>query len=177
LKKLAVKSDTGRCLEVWDAQSGKLDVRRGQFDGGQCTYPPVFWTNKSKNILAAFTFTADDATTIYEFDASTLKIVGTPFKGHTKLITGLALSFDNGLLASASFDKTIKLWAFESRQLLASFDVQNLMTLVLSPGSHQLAYTTYTKVDGHNIYICDTPPNVLARASVLILRKHPLSVC
>ncbi|KAG2745145.1 hypothetical protein P692DRAFT_20671976, partial [Suillus brevipes Sb2] len=77
---------------------------------------------------------------VYEFDSSTLQTVGTPFKGHTNLITGLALSFDNALLASASYDdNTIKLWAFESRQLLASFDVQNITRLVLSPDSRQLA--------------------------------------
>ncbi|KIK34475.1 hypothetical protein CY34DRAFT_66985, partial [Suillus luteus UH-Slu-Lm8-n1] len=76
---------------------------------------------------------------VYEFDASTLETVGTPFKGHTEHVTALVLSFDNALLASASWDNTIKLWAFESRQLLASFDVQNPWTLVLSPNSHQLA--------------------------------------
>ncbi|KAG2751860.1 hypothetical protein P692DRAFT_20872094 [Suillus brevipes Sb2] len=43
------------------------------------------------------------------------------FKG---IITGLALSADYYvLLPSASDDDTIKLWSFESRQLLASFDV------------------------------------------------------
>ncbi|KIK33054.1 hypothetical protein CY34DRAFT_38563, partial [Suillus luteus UH-Slu-Lm8-n1] len=36
--------------------------------------------------------------------------VGTPFKGHTSFITGLTLSFNQTLLASASWDNTIKLW-------------------------------------------------------------------
>ncbi|KAG2747876.1 hypothetical protein P692DRAFT_20657367, partial [Suillus brevipes Sb2] len=76
---------------------------------------------------------------IYEFDGSTLETVGTPFEGHTNLISGLALSFDDALLASASYDNTIKLWAFESRQLLASFHVQHVFRLVFSPNSHQLA--------------------------------------
>ncbi|KAJ8586683.1 WD40 repeat-like protein, partial [Rhizopogon salebrosus TDB-379] len=53
---------------------------------------------------------------IYEFDSSTLETVGTPFVGHTHFVTGLALSIGCTLLASASFDDTIKLWAFESRQ-------------------------------------------------------------
>jgi WD40 repeat protein len=143
---------------------------------GQITYSPVFWTNKNKNIIAAFGFTEDDIiTTIYEFDASTLETVGTPFKGHTEHITGLALSFHGALLASASNDNTIKLWDCESRQLLASFDVQNPRILVLSPNSRQLAYTVDTK-DDCKICICDTPPEVLAQARVRIFHKHLLFV-
>ncbi|KAG2131743.1 hypothetical protein DEU56DRAFT_953205 [Suillus clintonianus] len=123
---------------------------------------PIFWTNKNKNILAAFSFTNDDPTTIYEFDASTLKTVGTPFEGHTQRISSLALSFDSTLLASAAEDNTIKLWAYESRQPLASFDVKNPLHLVLSPDSCQFAYTTFAN-DDYNVYICNTPPDVLAQ--------------
>ncbi|KIK43120.1 hypothetical protein CY34DRAFT_804122 [Suillus luteus UH-Slu-Lm8-n1] len=112
-------------------------------------------------------------TNIYEFDASTLETVGTPFKGHTKLVTGLALSFDDALLASASFDNTIKLWAFESRQLLASFHVQDIFRLILSPNSHQLAYTTYTE-DGYKICVCDTPPKILTQARNIARTKSNL---
>jgi WD40 repeat protein len=155
-----------------------LDVSVGESRRLLGTNSPVFWT-RNKNIIAAITFTKEDPKTIYEFDASTLETVRTPFKGHTKDVTRLALSFDDALLASASLDNTIKLWAFESRELLASFDVQDIHTLVLSPDSRQLAYTTYTKYpDGNKICICDTPPNVLqAQARVRILPKHVLFVC
>jgi WD40 repeat protein len=148
---------------------------------------PVFWTNKNKNILATFSFSKDDDTkTIYEFDASTLETVGSPFKGHTTYVSGLALSFDGALLASASDDHTIKLWAFESRQLSASFDVQYPGVLILSPDSRKLAWTTYTGVLSHAysatlddriICICDIPPNVLALARVCNPLKHPFFVC
>ncbi|KAG2750462.1 WD40 repeat-like protein, partial [Suillus brevipes Sb2] len=158
-KKLAVKSWTDRCLEVWDVQSQKLDVKVGEIHHLAGTVTPVFWTNNNENIVAAFKFTKDDET-IYEFDASTLETVGTPFKHTEHAITGLALSFDNALLASASYDNTIKLWAFESRQLLASFNVPRIYRLFLSPDSRQLAYTN----DDYNICICDTPPDILAQA-------------
>jgi WD40 repeat protein len=176
-RKLAVKSDTGRCLEVWDVQSKKLDVKVGESGQSGGTRSPVFWTNNNKNIIAAFTFTCtQDDKTIYEFDASTLEIVGTPFEGHTDRVTGLALSFDDALLGSTSSDHTIKLWAFESRQLLASFNVPHVYRLVLSPNSRQLAYTTYTK-DDNKICICDTPSNILAQARVRkVLPKHVLLV-
>jgi WD40 repeat protein len=95
---------------------------------------------------------------ICEFDASTLKTVGAPSK-HTSAISGLALSSDCVLLASSYYDNTIKLWAFESRQLLASFDVESPHTLVLSPDSRQLAYTTWNDTKS---YICDIPANILA---------------
>ena len=148
--KLAVKSELGKCLEVWE-----WDI------GGQITRAPVFWTTNDKSIVAAFTFTPvmDDAKTIYEFDASTLDTVGVPFEGHNDTVTGLALSFDCTLLASASYDGTIKLWAFESRQLLASFDIQYPNTLILSPDLRHLAYTTLINP---KIYICNVPPNILA---------------
>ncbi|KIK46963.1 hypothetical protein CY34DRAFT_75025 [Suillus luteus UH-Slu-Lm8-n1] len=188
-KKLALKSDAGTCLEVWDVESQKLDVSvGGRFDDSDPSYPytTIFWTNKNKNILAAFTFTENDAVkTVYEFDALTLKTVGTPFKGHTDNITGLTLSFDGALLVSASDDNTIKLWAFMSRQLLASFDVQNPFALALSPDLRKLAYTTCTKQEiwqkpkDHEICICDIPPDILAQAQAHVRnpRKHPLFVC
>ncbi|KAJ8591392.1 kinase-like protein [Rhizopogon salebrosus TDB-379] len=160
-KRFAVNSDVGRSLEVWDIQAQKLNVRVGKrLESGRGTYARVFWTHEDKTILAAFSFTDDDPTTIYEFSALTLETVGAPFEGHTEIINGLALSFDGALLASASEDNTIKFWAFESRQVIASFYIRNPYILVLSPDSHQLAYTTLT-TDDHNIYVCDTPPDVL----------------
>jgi WD40 repeat protein len=162
-KKLAMNSIVGSCLEVWDVQTQKLDRRIGKSQEGDMTTAPVFWTNK-ETILAAFTFEVDErgdasATTIYEFDASTLETLGAPFQGHTDVIYGLALSFDGALLASTSFDNTIKFWAFESHQLLASFHVLHPCILTLSPNSRQLAYTTWFE---NKIFICNTPPDVLA---------------
>jgi WD40 repeat protein len=129
---------------------------------------PVFWTNK-ETILAAFTFdeVGDNngpvaVTTIYEFDALTLETVRAPFEGHTDVIFGLALSFDGVLLVSTSYDNTIKLWASESRQLLASFQVLNPHILALSPDSNQLAYTTCHSGGDNNIIICNIPLGILS---------------
>ncbi|KAG2055111.1 WD40 repeat-like protein [Suillus hirtellus] len=170
-KKLAVTLLCGKRLDIWDVHTQKLDARVGKSStavGGAWTRAPVFWTAKDRNIIAAFCFidpnsdVFDFPRMIYKFDASTLKTVGAPFEGHTSLVTGLALSFDGALLASASlYDNTIKLWAFESRQLLASFRVQMPHLIILSPNSHQLAYTTWCDMKSR-IFICDIPPNILA---------------
>ncbi|KAG2337936.1 WD40 repeat-like protein [Suillus weaverae] len=161
-KKLAAKSAVGNGLEVWDVQSQKLDVSIGELTGAFVQRAPVFWTNKNKNILTSFSFIQYDVNvkTIYEFDSSTLAAVNAPFEGHTKSIAGLALSLDSALLVSTARDHTIKLWAFESRQLLASFDVQNPIMLILSLNSRNLAYVT---VETSKIYICNTPPNSITR--------------
>jgi WD40 repeat protein len=128
-RKLAVISRWGMpSLQVWDVQARKLDVTR-EIITSRCSTAssPIFWTTKDKSIVAALNLIRitywDKCTTIYEFDASTLETVGAPFKGHTDTIWGLALSLDCVLLASASDDNTIKLWSFESRQVLASFNV------------------------------------------------------
>ena len=168
-KKLAVKSGAhGMCLEVWDILEQKLDGRVGEANGSIWPDSPVFWTTKYRSIVTAFRFEDVDEsvvlagpTTIYEFDSSMLETVGAPFEGHNSRITCLALSLDCALLASASeYDDTIKLWAFESRQLLVSFDGHNPRILILSPNSRQLAYAGR---DQPKIHVCDIPPDILTR--------------
>jgi WD40 repeat protein len=149
-------SDAGKCLDVWDVHKQKMDVRAGKFGYDPLTYASVFWTKENSSIIAAFSFTDDPARTVYEFDAATLKTVGSPFEGHAMVLADLALSSDNTLLITACYE-TIKLWAFESRHLLASFDVLPPQSLTLSPDSRQLAYSS-----GSNIYIYNTPAEILA---------------
>jgi WD40 repeat protein len=136
---------------------------------------------EQKHHLAAFCFTGandpDAAKTIYEFDASMLETVGTPFEGHTKLVNGLALSFDCALLPSSSHDQIIKLWAFKAHQLLASFNVHNPEALIVSPDSCKLAYAISAGGRDQWICICDTQSDVLAQARVRIPLTHSLVIC
>jgi WD40 repeat protein len=163
LKKLAVRGPG--TLQLWDIQAQKLDRRVGNSSGREVVFftpTPVFWTAKDRTIVTAFAFNTESrlSDTIYEFDSSTLETVGTPFEGHTHHVSGLALSFDYALLTSTSyFDGTIKLWAFESRQLLASFNQDGPKFLVLSPDSRQLAYMTHHGPP--KIYICSIPLETL----------------
>jgi hypothetical protein len=180
-KKLAVMSIWGKCLQVWDVQAQKLDpVTTKEFltpnDFSATQTPPIFWTTKDKSIIASPGFAYDSGirkpTTIYEFDASTLQTVGDPFEGHTSTICGLALSSDCVLLASASYDSTINLWSFKSRQLLASFDVPIYRSLIFSPDSCQLAYTSRYQP---NIYVCDIPINILTSLGIAKQKSRPES--
>jgi len=144
----------------WDIREQTLDRRLGKRRSGGVFFDvPVFWTTKDRSIAFSFGDDFEDHRTVCEFDASTLETVGAPLK-HAQTITGIALSFDCALLASASQDNTIQLWAFESRQLLASFDVHKPRILILSPNSQQLAYTTYHQF---KIHVCNIPPDILAR--------------
>ncbi|KAG2086452.1 WD40-repeat-containing domain protein [Suillus discolor] len=107
-KKLTVISSWGNYLEVWDVRSQKLDVHTGNPSSRYDTYAPVFWTTEDKTIVITFSLTDTSIKTVYEFDAPTLETIGAPFEGHTQAITGLALSLDCALLASASYDNPIK---------------------------------------------------------------------
>ncbi|KAG1845438.1 WD40-repeat-containing domain protein [Suillus tomentosus] len=169
-RKLAVSLNSH--LQVWDIniQAQKLLVQKS-IPGRLIFKLPVFWTTKDKSIIAASISNVTDdfpvARTIYEYDASTLKTVGAPFKHD--LINSLALSSDCVLLASSSC-RIIKLWAFESRQLLASFDVSGSPSdLVFSPNSRQLACTR--NFDDDKIVIYDIPANILA--SIGLKEPHP----
>ncbi|KAJ8586041.1 prolyl oligopeptidase [Rhizopogon salebrosus TDB-379] len=139
---------------IWRLDTGKLVA--GPFECGDWV-GAIRFSDDSKKL--AINSHIGSCLEVWDFDASTLETLGAPFKGHTKVINGLTLSFDGALLASTSDDNTIKLWAFESRQLLASFHVLRPSILTLSPNSRQLAYTTRFE---HKIFICNTPPDVLA---------------
>jgi hypothetical protein len=58
-------------------------------------------------------------------------------------------------------------------QHLASFHVLNVGILALSPGSHRLAYTTYSD---NKIYVCNTPPNILANIEPATEGQYALKV-
>ncbi|KAJ8586047.1 WD40 repeat-like protein [Rhizopogon salebrosus TDB-379] len=153
---LLASGSVDNTAKIWSIDTGKLVA--GPFKNADWV-GAIRFSRDSKKL--AINSHVDSCLEVWDFDASTLETLGAPFQGHTKVISGLALSFDGALLASTSGDNTIKLWAFESRQLLASFTVLNPYILTLSPNSRQLAYTTFTK-DEIKIFICNTPPDVLA---------------
>ncbi|KAJ8590558.1 WD40 repeat-like protein [Rhizopogon salebrosus TDB-379] len=145
----------------WNLDTGKFVA--GPLSTGASRVSAVRFSQDSKKLAVSM---YGDCLEVWDFHASTLEPVGAPFERHIKVIFGLALSFDGALLASAS-DNTIKFWAFESRQLLASFHVTDTYHLILSPTiSTQLAYVTYPRPygpgDDYEIAICNIPPDILS---------------
>jgi len=100
--KLAVNGWMGKCLEVWDIKTQKLDRKVGTEPGGNVSYTP--FRTKQETVLAAFTFADSSPTTICEFDASTLDLdtIEAPLEGYSKTVRSLAFSFDDAFLPSAS---------------------------------------------------------------------------
>jgi WD40 repeat protein len=59
--------------------------------------------------------------TIREWDTSTWKQVGDPWKGHFENIHAISLNSSGTLLASASHDNCVRLWRLSDRQTIAIF--------------------------------------------------------
>ncbi|KIK31639.1 hypothetical protein CY34DRAFT_47167, partial [Suillus luteus UH-Slu-Lm8-n1] len=89
---------------IWNLDTGKLV---GPFKSEDWVGAVRFSPDSRK--LAVKTYWGSSLE-VWDVQSQKLDTVGTPFKGHTESVTDLALSFDDSLLASASFDNTIKLW-------------------------------------------------------------------
>ncbi|KAJ8586907.1 YVTN repeat-like/Quino protein amine dehydrogenase [Rhizopogon salebrosus TDB-379] len=163
---LLTSGSTDGTVRIWNLDTGKFVAGPLGTNAGYVS--AVRFSQDSKKLAVVSTY-GNFPTAIYEFDASTLEPVGAPFEGHIKFISGVALSSDGALLASASGDNSIKFWAFESRRLLASFDVINPRTLILSPTiSTQLAYATcsFGPDADYVIFICNIPLDILSNIGI-----------
>jgi WD40 repeat protein len=78
--------------------------------------------------------------TIREWNSSTWKQVGHPWKGHTNYIYAIAIDPSGTLVASASRDKHVRLWQLSGRRIIGIFE-------------HSSSLNTVTfSVDGRHVY-------------------------
>jgi WD40 repeat protein len=77
--------------------------------------------------------------TIREWDPLTWQQVGLPWEGHTHCIWAIAINPAGTLVASASFDKHVRLWRLSDRQNIGVFEHSSLV------------YTVTFSVDGRHI--------------------------
>ncbi|KIK31776.1 hypothetical protein CY34DRAFT_35825, partial [Suillus luteus UH-Slu-Lm8-n1] len=93
-----------KTTRIWNLDTGKLV---GPFKSEDRVGAVQFSPDSRKLAVKAYWGSSLE---VWDVQSQKLDTVGTPFKGHTEYVTGLALSFDDALLASASYDHTIKLW-------------------------------------------------------------------
>ncbi|OJA09468.1 hypothetical protein AZE42_07143 [Rhizopogon vesiculosus] len=78
----------------------------------------LVWTPDGARLLSAGSYFDP---TIREWDTSTWRRVGDPWRGHTDKINALAVNSTGTLLASTSSDKHVRLWRLSDRQTIAIF--------------------------------------------------------
>jgi len=85
--------------------------------GGGFNYS-LAWTSDASQLLSGGNRTDP---TIREWDTSTWKQVGHPWKGHSKNIHAISLNSSGTLVASASHDSCVRLWRLSDRRTIAIF--------------------------------------------------------
>ncbi|KAG0695826.1 hypothetical protein DFH29DRAFT_1005099 [Suillus ampliporus] len=111
---LAIATDGN--IQIWNAGTRERIVNfRGH--AGANNYS-LAWTPDGTRLLSGG---SNRDHTIREWDASSWKQVGDPWKGHTHAIHGVAMNFSGTLLASASDDGHVRLWRLSDRRTVAIF--------------------------------------------------------
>ena len=87
---------------VYDVKSG--DVILGYLNGSIRANGPVLWSSDGSRLFSTY----DSA--IHCWNSATGQQIGQPWTGHTNGIRSLSLSPNGLILASASLDKTVRLW-------------------------------------------------------------------
>ena len=80
------------------------------------------WTPDGTRLLSAGSYYDP---TLREWDSSTWKQVGDPWNGHASDIRDIVVNPAGTLVASASRDKSVRLWRLSDRQTIASFKLKH----------------------------------------------------
>ncbi|KAJ8593407.1 WD40 repeat-like protein [Rhizopogon salebrosus TDB-379] len=114
---LAIATDES--IQIWNPQIPHVSNYTAKFEAmdNRCQ-TSLAWTPDGTRLFSA----GDQSNpTIYEWDTSSWKQVGVPWSGHTKGICILAINSTGTLIASASYDKDVRLWQLSNRQTIAIF--------------------------------------------------------
>ncbi|OJA19072.1 hypothetical protein AZE42_03743, partial [Rhizopogon vesiculosus] len=107
-------------IQIWNFGTREL-VAKFNFKANTAiaeAHISLAWTPDGTQLLSAGSI---DDPTIREWDTSTWKQVGNPWKGHTDLINAIAVDSTGTLAASASHDKHVRLWRLSDGQTIAIF--------------------------------------------------------
>ncbi|KIK33655.1 hypothetical protein CY34DRAFT_31596, partial [Suillus luteus UH-Slu-Lm8-n1] len=101
--KLATGGDKANAVKIWDAKTGEL-LNTLEHDYRVCS---LAWTSDEKKLISG------SYELIRIFDTATWKQIAV-LEGHTRHVTAISLSWNNRILASASRDKTARLWNLDT---------------------------------------------------------------
>ncbi|KAG2743279.1 WD40 repeat-like protein [Suillus brevipes Sb2] len=129
-------------VKIWDAKTGEL-LNTLKHDH---IVRSLAWTSDGKKLISA------SLDPIRIFDTATWQQIAV-LEGHTSLVKGISLSSDNRLLASASVDKTARLWNLDTNLQVGPplRHQDNVHSAILSPDGKVLA----TACINHNAYTWD----------------------
>ncbi|OAX35520.1 hypothetical protein K503DRAFT_802760 [Rhizopogon vinicolor AM-OR11-026] len=107
---------TSKDIHIWDPRTrDSVAIIKAASDKNIS----LAWTPDGTRLLSAGSYSDR---TIREWNASTWKQVGEPWRGHTDQINALAVNASGTLLASASSDNHVRLWRLSDRRNVAVFE-------------------------------------------------------
>jgi WD40 repeat protein len=160
--KIATGGRHENALKIWDAKTGKL------FKTLKHQYPvwSLAWTSDGKKLISG-TYNP-----IRIFDATTWQQIAA-LEGHTHIVKAISLSRNERFLASASIDKTARLWNLDTNLPIGPplQHEDNLQCAALSPDGKVLV----TGCEDNNAYTWDVHA-ILKKAGVEDLLPNIVSI-
>jgi WD40 repeat protein len=140
--KFATGGDKENAVKIWDAKTGELLNILKHDD----TVRSLAWTPDGKKLISG------SYDPIRIFDTATWQQIAA-LEGHQSLVYGISLSSNNRLLASASWDKTARLWNLDTNLPVGPplHHEDYLDSAALSPDGKVLA----TGCENNNAYTWD----------------------
>lgn len=139
-KTLAFVTDP-RVIKLWDVATNK---ERATIAPKDCEPGRVAISPDGKRLaFTAYTRAADsESVRVTDFDGKE----ELQLKGHTNAIIGVMFSPDGALLATASYDKSARLWDARTGEQLAEFPEKRVLAAAFSPDGNTLAVSAMNSV-------------------------------
>ena len=108
----------GKCIQIWNTGTREWIANLNAATGPNLS---LAWTHDGARLLSAGSYYDP---TIREWDSSTWEQVGDPWNGHASDIRDIVVNPAGTLVASASRDKSVRLWRLSDRRTIASFKLK-----------------------------------------------------